>query len=77
MRRLVKDLAVIALGSNAILRKNDKRYVEEIWRNIYRAAEPIVDLFIRGNKIIVTHGNGLGLVIYLSGSSAREIGFHL
>lgn len=58
MRRLVKDLVVIALGGNAILGKNDKGYVEKMWRNIYRAAEPIVDLYIRGNKIIVTHGNG-------------------
>ncbi|MGC9010157.1 MAG: carbamate kinase [Sulfolobales archaeon] len=53
-----KPLVVIALGGNAILRKGERGYVEEQWRNIKRAAEAIVGIYERGYRIVVTHGNG-------------------
>ncbi len=54
----IKPLVVIALGGNAILRKGERGYVEEQWRNIKRAAEAIVGIYERGYRIVVTHGNG-------------------
>ncbi|MGC9149100.1 MAG: carbamate kinase [Sulfolobales archaeon] len=49
---------VVALGGNAILRKGERGYVEEQWRNIKRAAEVIVGIYERGYRVVVTHGNG-------------------
>ncbi len=48
---------VVALGGNAILRKGDRGCPEEMWRNVYRAAEPIVDLYLKGYRVVITHGN--------------------
>lgn len=54
----VKHVVVIALGGNAIIRKGDKGYPEEMWRNVYRAVEPIVNLYLKGYGVVITHGNG-------------------
>jgi carbamate kinase len=55
---VAEQIIVVALGGNAILRKGDKGYPEEMWRNVYRAVEPIVDLYLEGYGVVVTHGNG-------------------
>ncbi len=53
-----KPLIVVALGGNAILRRGERGDVDEQWRNVRRAAESIVNIFERGFRIVVTHGNG-------------------
>jgi len=52
------EIAVLALGGNAILRKGDRGDVDEMWRNVYSAAKSIVEIYSRGYGIVVTHGNG-------------------
>jgi carbamate kinase len=52
------EVVVIALGGNAILRRNDRGDVDEMWRNVYIAAKPIVQLYSEGYRLVVTHGNG-------------------
>jgi carbamate kinase (EC 2.7.2.2) len=53
-----REVIVIALGGNAILRRNDRGDVDEMWRNVYMAAKPIVQLYSEGYRLVVTHGNG-------------------
>ncbi len=53
-----KPLIVIALGGNAFMRKGQRGTYEEYLENTRKAAQAIVDLYERGYKIVVTHGNG-------------------
>jgi len=52
------EVVVLALGGNAILRKGDRGDVDEMWRNVYSAAKSIVEIYSRGYRVVVTHGNG-------------------
>ncbi|MEM4971286.1 MAG: carbamate kinase [Sulfolobales archaeon] len=59
------EVVVIALGGNAILRRGDRGSVDEMWRNIYMAAKPIVQLYSEGYRLVITHGNGpqIGVIL--------------
>ncbi len=54
----MEELIVVALGGNAILRKGERGDPREAWRNVSRAAEAIVEAYLGGYRIVVTHGNG-------------------
>ncbi|MDG6928635.1 MAG: carbamate kinase [Nitrososphaerota archaeon] len=56
MRR--KDLLVVALGGNALLRRGEEGSFEEQYRNVRFAASKVVDLLQKGYSIALTHGNG-------------------
>ncbi|MEB3799040.1 MAG: carbamate kinase [Desulfurococcales archaeon] len=49
---------VIALGGNAFLRKGQPKTVDHQWKNVMLAAKQIVDIYMKGYRIVVTHGNG-------------------
>ena len=51
-------VAVIALGGNAILRKQDKGTIDEQIKNIMSCSDSIIDLIEKGFKVVLTHGNG-------------------
>jgi len=55
---LVDNLIVIALGGNALLQRGQKGTVEEQFTNVKKTAARVADLIQRGNKIVLTHGNG-------------------
>jgi carbamate kinase len=61
---LAKTL-VIALGGNAFLRKGQPKTVDYQWMNVMLAAKQIVDIYMRGYRIVVTHGNGpqVGMIL--------------
>lgn len=48
---------VIALGGNSILRENEKT-IEEQYSNLQRTCEQLSGLATKGNRIVITHGNG-------------------
>ena len=55
---MVDNLIVIALGGNALLQRGQKGTVEEQFTNVKKTATRVADLIQRGNKIVLTHGNG-------------------
>lgn len=52
------ETLVIAIGGNAILKENQKGTVEEQFANVRACCGPIVDLYTRGYRIVLVHGNG-------------------
>ncbi|MFC1955112.1 carbamate kinase [Chloroflexota bacterium] len=48
---------VIALGGNSILRANEKT-IEEQYFNLQRTCKQLSGLATKGNRIVITHGNG-------------------
>lgn len=51
-------IIVVAIGGNAISRKDEKGDIPNQTRNSHKMAEYIVDLVEAGHKVVVTHGNG-------------------
>jgi len=51
-------IIVVALGGNAISRKNEKGNITDQIRNSQKTAKHIVDLVEAGHKVVMTHGNG-------------------
>ena len=52
------ERVVIALGGNALLRREDEDTFENAYRSARRAAEKIADIAAAGWEVVVTHGNG-------------------
>lgn len=52
------DTLVIAIGGNAILKEGQKGTVEEQFENVTACCGPIVDLYAKGYRIVLVHGNG-------------------
>ncbi len=51
-------LAVIALGGNAISRKNESGNIHVQFANTRQTARLIMELILSGYKLVITHGNG-------------------
>ena len=49
---------VIAIGGNAILRRDSKGTAEEQFEQVNETCHQIVDLIQMGYKVVITHGNG-------------------
>lgn len=52
------ETLVIAIGGNAILKEGQRGTVEEQFANVKACCGPIVDLYAKGYRIILVHGNG-------------------
>lgn len=52
------ETLVIAIGGNAILKENQRGTVEEQFANVRACCGPIVDLYAKGYRIVLVHGNG-------------------
>ncbi len=52
------ERVVIALGGNALLRREDEDTFENAHRSARRAAEKVADIAAGGWEVVVTHGNG-------------------
>lgn len=67
------NLAVIALGGNAIIAKGQRGTITEQFANVRRTVKPIVELVHRGFNFVITHGNGPQVGnIMLQNEIARE-----
>jgi carbamate kinase len=53
-----RSRVLVALGGNAILRRENKGTAEEQFANIRRACGHLVGIIRQGNKLTITHGNG-------------------
>ena len=53
-----RDLAVIALGGNAIIKKGENGDIHQQFSNTRASMKPIVNLLERGYNFVLTHGNG-------------------
>ena len=53
-----QNLAVVALGGNAIIQKGEKGTITEQFANTRHSMEPVVELLGKGYNFILTHGNG-------------------
>jgi carbamate kinase len=53
-----KGLALIAIGGNSIIRAGERGTIEEQFRNIEETCRAVVQLVLRGYRVIITHGNG-------------------
>jgi carbamate kinase len=51
-------LAVLALGGNAIHRKDENGNIHRQFANTRRTARLIMKLILRGYRLVITHGNG-------------------
>ncbi len=49
---------LIALGGNAIVRPGQRGRYHEQLESIDRTVESMADIIVRGNRVIITHGNG-------------------
>jgi len=52
------DITVIAVGGNSLLDPNLPPTVENQFAVTSKAMEPVVELLLRGERLILTHGNG-------------------
>jgi len=53
-----RELIVVALGGNALLRRGQKGTFEEQYQNVKVTAKFLADLIQRGYRLTITHGNG-------------------
>lgn len=49
---------VIALGGNAIKKAEEEGTVIEQFRNVRTTCRQILEIIRRGNRVVITHGNG-------------------
>jgi carbamate kinase len=54
----MKKLAVVALGGNAILRKNEEGTIIQQEKNVTDTLENLMHLIKDGYELVLTHGNG-------------------
>ncbi|MBI9033093.1 MAG: carbamate kinase [Bacteroidales bacterium] len=55
---MMKKLAVIAFGGNALLRSGQKGTIDEQEANVYESCSHLVPLIEKGYDIVIGHGNG-------------------
>ena len=74
----MKQLAVIAIGGNSLIR--DKRHlrVEDQYREITKTVKYIVEIIKAGCEVVITHGNGpqVGFVLRRSEIAYEHEGLH-
>ena len=58
MANQTNDMTVIAVGGNSLLDPNLPPTVENQFAVTSRAMEPVVELLLRGERLVLTHGNG-------------------
>jgi carbamate kinase len=60
-----KKTVVVALGGNAITREFEEGSIAQQFENTRKSLRSVVELLLRGNRIIITHGNGPQVGNYL------------
>lgn len=58
MKSRHRDLIVVALGGNALLRRNQKGSFEEQYENVEQTCKILADIIEAGYDVVITHGNG-------------------
>jgi len=73
-----RELALIAIGGNSIIKSGQRGSIEEQFENIEETCRSIVQLVLRGYRVIVTHGNGpqVGAQLLRSELAAHQVYTH-
>jgi len=71
-------LALIAIGGNSIIKSGQRGTIEEQFQNIEETCRSIVQLVLRGYRVIITHGNGpqVGAQLLRSELAAHQVYTH-
>jgi carbamate kinase len=71
---IMKKRAVIALGGNALIKKDQKGTIYEQFANTRESCQSIVQMVKEGWDVVITHGNGpqVGALV-LQNQTARDI----
>jgi carbamate kinase len=66
---------VVALGGNALLRRDEEDTFENAYDSARRAAEKVADIASAGWEVVVTHGNGpqVGRILLQQESARRSV----
>lgn len=73
-----RKLALIAIGGNSIIKAGQRGTVEEQFANVEETCRSIVQLVLRGYRVIITHGNGpqVGAQLLRSELAASQVYTH-
>ncbi len=71
-------LALIAIGGNSIIKSGQRGSIKEQFDNIEETCRSIVQLVLRGFRVVVTHGNGpqVGAQLLRSELAAHQVYVH-
>lgn len=74
-----KQLAVIAIGGNSLIKHRDRQTVEDQYDAICETISHLVDLVELGHQLVITHGNGpqVGFIMLRSEIARRQVGLHI
>ncbi len=74
-----KQLAVIAIGGNSLIKHREKQTVEDQYNAICETIKHLVDLVELDYQLIITHGNGpqVGFIMLRSEIARDQIGLHI
>jgi carbamate kinase len=69
------ETLVVALGGNAIKAAGERGTSAEQFANVARAADAIADLVARGDRVVITHGNGpqVGSLLLQQAATAADV----
>lgn len=74
-----KQIAVIAIGGNSLIKHREKRTVEDQYKAICETTKHLVDLVELDYQLVITHGNGpqVGFIMLRSEIARNQIGLHI
>ena len=74
-----KQIAVIAIGGNSLIKHREKQTVEDQYNAICETTKHLVDLVELGYQLVITHGNGpqVGFIMLRSEIARDQIGLHI
>jgi carbamate kinase len=75
MNTAQRETLVVALGGNAIKQAGERGTSAEQFANVARAAEAIAALVERGDRVVITHGNGpqVGSLLLQQAAAAKDV----
>lgn len=74
-----KQLAVIAIGGNSLIKHRSKQTVEDQYMAICETITHLVDLVEQDYQLLITHGNGpqVGFIMLRSEIAREQVGLHI
>ena len=74
----MKQLAVVAIGGNSLIRDNNRQTVEDQYEAVCETARHIAGMIEQGYEVIITHGNGpqVGFILRRSDIAFEVAGMH-